>query len=98
MDTANSTGYEYDLANQIMQTMDRSARMAALEHLVLDKLSGAVMEDALLETDSDEGYEVLRQMTRLLYNAIVGQDSDAALTNLLASAIIRRAKALGATA
>src|ERR1700730_9378086 len=77
--TANSTGYEYGLADEIMQTMDRSARMAALEHLVFDKLSGAVLEDALLETDSEEGSEVVRKMTSILYNAIVGQDPETAL-------------------
>jgi hypothetical protein len=96
--TASSTGYEYDLAHEIMRTMDQSTRMAALEHLVFEKLSGAVLEDALLEADSEEGYEIVRQMTSILYNAVVGQDPETALTNLLVSAIIRRARALGATA
>lgn len=96
--TAISTGYGYELADEIMQTMDQSARMAALEHLVFEKLSGAVLEDALLETDSEEGYEVVRKMTSILYNAIVGQDRQMALTNLVVSAVIRRAKTLIATA
>lgn len=69
-----------------------------LEHLVFDNLSGAVMEDALLESDSDEGYEVVRQMTSLLYNAIVGQRSRGGAAEPFG---LRdhpyRAKALGAT-
>jgi hypothetical protein len=96
--TAYTTGFEYDVADEIMRTMDQSAQMAALEHLLFQKISGTVQEDALLETDREEGYNVVQQMATILYNAVVGQDPEAALTNLLVSEIIRRARALGATA
>jgi len=36
--TAYTTGFEYDVADEIIRTMDQSAQMAALEHLLFEKI------------------------------------------------------------